>query len=138
MKPAQRENKLEDSTKYHDAAFGKSSDFINYEAVISTSAEQTAITSGYLQKQWQENGCNYFHYKMDAPIHDFFVFLSGKYQLTEEIHNGVKVAVYYHPAHDMNVQKMIDAVKLSLDIYSREFSPYQHKQIQIIEFPRYR
>lgn len=136
--PAQRANKLEDSTKYRDAAFGKSSDFIDYQAVISTSLDQTAITSGYLQKQWQENGRNYFHYKMDAPIHDFFAFLSGKYQLTEEIHNGVKVAVYYHPAHDMNVQKMIDAVKLSLDIYSREFSPYQHKQVQIIEFPRYR
>ena len=138
MQPAQRDNKLEDTTKYADAAFGKSSDFINYEAIISTSQDQIALTSGYLQKEWLVGERRYFHYKMDAPIHDFFAFLSGKYQVKEEVHKGVNVAVYYHKAHDMNVQKMIDAVKLSLDIFSKEFSPYQHKQVQIIEFPRYR
>lgn len=32
---------------------------------------------------------------------------------------------------------MIDSVKASLDYYSEQFSPYQHRQVRIIEFPRY-
>ena len=31
---------------------------------------------------------------------------------------------------------MIKGVKRSLDYYTEEFSPYQHKQVRIIEFPR--
>src|SRR5258708_2401739 len=32
---------------------------------------------------------------------------------------------------------MISSVKKSLDYYTRNFSPYQHHQVRIIEFPRY-
>jgi len=32
---------------------------------------------------------------------------------------------------------MIDSVKKSLDYFSRNFSPYQHRQLRILEFPRY-
>jgi aminopeptidase N len=32
---------------------------------------------------------------------------------------------------------MIDAVKASLDYFTAHFSPYQHRQVRIVEFPRY-
>ena len=32
---------------------------------------------------------------------------------------------------------MDDGVKDALDYYTRNFSPYQHKQVRILEFPRY-
>jgi aminopeptidase N len=32
---------------------------------------------------------------------------------------------------------MIDATKKSLDYFTANFSPYQHKQVRILEFPRY-
>jgi aminopeptidase N len=32
---------------------------------------------------------------------------------------------------------MIDAVKKSLDYFTTHFSPYQHRQVRIVEFPRY-
>jgi aminopeptidase N len=32
---------------------------------------------------------------------------------------------------------MIDAIKKSLDYFQANFSPYQHRQVRIIEFPRY-
>src|SRR6185295_10600068 len=35
------------------------------------------------------------------------------------------------------VQRMVDGVKRSLDYFSANFSPYQHKQVRILEFPAY-
>jgi ABC-2 type transport system permease protein len=32
---------------------------------------------------------------------------------------------------------MMQGMQLSLDYYSKNFSPYQHKQVRIVEFPRY-
>src|SRR5690606_806884 len=36
-----------------------------------------------------------------------------------------------------NLDRMIDAVKKSLDYFTANFSPYQHRQARILEFPRY-
>jgi ABC-2 type transport system permease protein len=39
--------------------------------------------------------------------------------------------------HDYNIDKMITSIKESLDYFTVEFSPYQHKQVRILEFPQY-
>ncbi len=137
LPPAQRAAKLEDSSRYRTGFIGKSADFINFEATVSTSKEQFAITPGYIQREWVENDRRYYHYKMDAPIFNFVAFLSGRYDLSKDQHNGINIEVYHHKNHDKNVQRMIDAVKVSLDHYEQVFSPYQHQQVRIIEFPRY-
>jgi aminopeptidase N len=49
----------------------------------------------------------------------------------------VAIEIYYDPKHPYNVQRMVDGVKRSLDYYTANFSPYQHKQVRILEFPRY-
>ncbi len=133
----ERMAKLEDSSQYGNSFTGPEADFINFETVISTSSEQTAIAPGYLQREWTENGRRYFHYKMDAPMMNFFAFLSGTWQVTRDLHNGIKIEVYHHPTHDKNVQRMIEATKSSLDYFGKQFSPYQHRQVRILEFPRY-
>ena len=51
--------------------------------------------------------------------------------------NGVAIEIYYHPGHEYNLDRMIEAVKDSLDYYTRAFGPYQHRQVRILEFPRY-
>ena len=43
------------------------------------SPDQIALAPGYLQREWTEGGRRYFHYKMDAPILNFFSFLSARY-----------------------------------------------------------
>jgi ABC-2 type transport system permease protein len=48
----------------------------------------------------------------------------------------VRIEVYHHPSHDFNVSRMIDGVKEALAYSSQAFSPYQHRQVRIIEFPR--
>jgi ABC-2 type transport system permease protein len=137
MSPPQRAAKLEDETMYRTGFLGPEADFINFEAVVSTVEDQFAITPGYLQKEWVKEGRRYFHYKMDSPIFNFVAFLSGRYEVAKENYKGISIEVYHHLGHDSNVQKMIDSVKMSLDYFKQEFSPYQHRQVRIIEFPRY-
>jgi len=137
LPPPERVAKLEDQSQYGTNFIGPEADFINFETIVSTSEEQFAISPGYLQKEWVKDGRRYFHYKMDAPIFNFVAFLSGTYAVDKDIHNDVSIEVYHHPNHEKNVQRMIDATKASLDYYGKEFSPYQHRQVRIIEFPRY-
>lgn len=133
-----RAYKLEDSSKYSQSFFGKGVDFIDFETTVSTSAEQIAIAPGYLQKEWTENGRRYFHYKMDSPMVAFYSFLSAAHEVKRDTHNGVNIEVYYDAKHAWNVDVMIQGVKDSLDYFTAEFGPYQHKQMRIIEFPGYR
>ncbi|HET7524635.1 MAG TPA: M1 family aminopeptidase, partial [Burkholderiaceae bacterium] len=49
----------------------------------------------------------------------------------------VALAVYYHAAHPYNVPRMLQAMKLSLQMFSERFSPFQFAQARIIEFPAY-
>jgi ABC-2 type transport system permease protein len=121
------------STNYisHDA------DWLTYDATVSTDADQLAFTSGYLQKEWTQNGRRYFHYTMDAPILNLWAFQSGRYAVKRDKWRNVDIEIDYHPAHAYNVDRMIDAAKKSLEYYSTNFGPYQYHQLRIVEFPRY-
>ncbi len=117
--------------------FTMDADWINYEAVLSTSADQIAMTAGYVEREWEEDGRRYFHYRMDTPILHFFPVVSGRYVEKSETWNGVKVAVYHHATHTWNVDRMLDSMKRSLDYYTEVYGPYQHRELRIVEFPRY-
>lgn len=112
-------------------------DWIDFEATVSTSADQIALAPGYLTSDWTEGGRRYFHYEMDAPILNLYGFLSARYSVARDQWNDVSIEVYHHAPHDYNVPRMIEAVKKSLDYYTTNFSPYQHRQVRIVEFPRY-
>lgn len=125
-----------DSVALQNNYIAYDADWIDFETTISTSPEQIAIAPGYLQKDWIENGRRYFHYKMDSKMLNFYSFISAKFEVEKDSWNGLPVEVYYHKGHKYNVGRMIKGVKKSLDYYTKEFSPYQHKQVRIIEFPR--
>lgn len=138
LAPRQRANKLEDSRFYQQNFFGADGDFIQFAATVSTAGDQTAITPGYLQRHWQQDGRNYFRYEMDQPMVNFYSVSSGRYAVERDEHKGVAIEVYYHPSHSWNVARMIESVRDSLDYFTAAFGPYQHKQMRIIEFPGYR
>ncbi|MFY9310815.1 MAG: M1 family aminopeptidase [Bacteroidia bacterium] len=122
----------------HDA------DWIDFECIVSTSNDQTAIAPGYLQREWEKDGRRYFHYKMDCKILNFYSFLSARYEIKRDqwvsVSNPaqpVAIEIYYHKAHEYNLDRMVNSIKKSLDYYTKNFSPYQHRQVRIIEFPRY-
>jgi aminopeptidase N len=49
----------------------------------------------------------------------------------------VDLAVYYHPRHHWNVDRMLDTMVASLDYYQANFGPYQHDHFRVVEFPAY-
>lgn len=137
LPPKERVPSVYDSTKWHVNELTTDADWVTYEATVSTSPDQIAISPGYLQKEWIENGRRYFHYKMDAKIMNFYSFLSARYEVKKDKWKDVNIEIYYHKGHEYNVERMIYAIKKSLDYFTVNFSPYQYKQVRILEFPRY-
>ena len=74
---------------------GDDADWVDYEMIMSTDPDQIAMTPGYLQTEWTENGRRYFHYKMDQPIHNLFAFVSGRYAVMKELWNGIDLEILY-------------------------------------------
>ena len=136
MKPKDRMAKPTDAVARRNTYISNDADWITFETTISTADDQTAIAPGYLQKQWKKDNRNYFTYKMDRKMLNFYAFNSGRYEVKRDKWKDVNIEIYYHKGHEFNVQRMIDGVKKSLDYYTENFSPYQHKQVRIIEFPR--
>ena len=125
------------------SSLGDDADFIQFEASVSTEADQIAIAPGYLQGERVEGGRRTFDYKMDAPIANFFAFQSGRYAVKKDVwqrgDGGAPVAieVYYQPGHEFNLDAMVAATQAALSYNSKNFGAYQYRQFRIIEFPRY-
>ena len=105
------------------------------EAIVSTAAGQLAIAPGTLVKSWEEKGRHYFHYVADTPIRNIYPFASAAYQVRESQWNNVSIQLFHHPGHTLNVQKMEQSVKASLDYYTKHFGPYPHTQLKLVEYP---
>jgi len=128
---------ITDSSKYNNNYISNDADWITFETTVSTLENQIAIAPGYLQKEWVTSGRRYFHYKMDAPILNFYAYLSADYQVKRDKWNDVNIEIYYQKGHEYNVDRMIVSIKHSLEYFTKNFGPYQHKQARIIEFPAY-
>lgn len=140
----ERMAKVNDTLAIKNTYISQDADWIDFECIVSTSKDQIAIAPGYLQKEWEQDNRRYFHYKMDCKILNFYAFLSARYEVKKDKwvsesspSNNVSIEIYYNKGHEYNIDRMINSIKKSLDYYTKNFSPYQHKQVRIIEFPRY-
>ena len=139
-----RSYSIYDSSRYNNNYICNDADFIDFETTVSTAGDQLAIAPGYLQKQWKTNGRNYFHYKMDSKIVNFYSYLSARYEVLHDKwidpkgkQEPVAIEIYYHKGHEFNLAVMVKSIKKSLDYFTENFGPYQHRQARILEFPRY-
>ena len=108
------------------------------DITVSTVADQTPIAPGRKTVDRIEGGRRTARFVSDAPILAFFSVQSARYAEAHRRHAGVDLAVYYHPAHTWNVNRILDALQRSLDYDQANFGPYQFDQARIIEFPGYR
>ena len=79
-------------------------------------------------------------YTMDRPMLNFYAYLSARWQVKKastRLDQDIPIEVYYDPKHPYNVDRMIEAVQKSLAYFEGNFTPYQHRQVRIIEFPGY-
>lgn len=142
LKPHQRFPSINDQGARNCNVLANDADWIGFEVKLSTASDQIAVAPGYLQKEWTQNGRRYFHYKMDKPILNFYSILSARYAVKKDVwtsNKGKKVnlEIYYHPSHSYNLERMMQGMKKSLSYCSANFSPYQYRQMRILEFPRY-
>ncbi|MEM1439269.1 MAG: M1 family aminopeptidase, partial [Pseudomonadota bacterium] len=128
---------LDDESQYGRTYLGADVHRVDLDITVSTHADQTAIAPGRLLREWVDGERRFFHYRTDRPVLNFFAVLSGHYAVESVVHNDVEIAVYHHPKHDMNVDRMIEATRDALDYFGAEFGPYQYQHVRIIEFPRY-
>lgn len=144
LKTKDRALPLNDPRGRNQADMGAQSDYVRYEGTVSTDPDQVAVTPGYLQREWVQNGRRYFHYRMDQPMMPMTGVLSARYQVHRETWRPrgggqpVALEIYYHPAHRYNVPRMAEALRKSLTYFTAAFGPYQYRQIRILEFPRYK
>ena len=136
LKPKDRMASPTDSIARMNTYISNDADWVRFETTVSTAGDQTAIAPGYLQKQWKKDGRNYFHYKMDQKMLNFYAYNSAKYKVKKDKWNDVAIEIYYQEGHEYNLDRMIAGVKKSLAYYTANFSPYQHKQVRIIEYPK--
>ncbi|GAA4461605.1 M1 family aminopeptidase [Nemorincola caseinilytica] len=130
-------NAIGDTVAWKRNLFIHDADFVTLEVTMSTVPDQIAVAPGYLLREWSANGRRYFHYKMDNPILNFYSFMSARYKVKKDKWNNTNIEIYYHPGHEYNLDRMIGGIKKSLTYYTQVFSPYQHRQVRILEFPRY-
>ena len=91
---------------------GADANWINFEAVVSTSQDQIALTTGELVKEWIEGDRKYFHYKAEEKILKYFPFLSARYGIKMDRWQDVDIEIYYHEGHEYNIDMMIKSIKM--------------------------
>src|SRR5690606_21467113 len=114
LPPRERMSEPNDPDARKNTYISNEADWITFETTVSTVGDQIAIAPGYLQKQWQENGRNYFHYKMDQKMLNFYAFNSARYEVKREQWNDINLEIYYHKGHEYNLDRMMEALKKSL------------------------
>ena len=143
LQPKARMANVGDLKARQNTYISDDADWIRFATTVSTSADQTAMAPGYLQKEWVANGRRYFRYVMDRPMLNFYTFLSARYlkyrdKWVDSVgHRTVPIEIYYQPGHTYNLARMAAGAKEALAYCSRNFSPYQHQQLRILEFPSY-
>ncbi|MEL7145577.1 MAG: M1 family aminopeptidase, partial [Bacteroidota bacterium] len=144
MEPKERMMERDDPIGLSQSLFGDDADKISFEITVSTDSSQIAIAPGYLTKKWTEGNRAYYHYKMDTPMINFYSVVSAEYEVKRDVWKqpvdslgDVNLEIYYHKGHEANLDRMMNGLKKALTYYTENFSPYQFRQLRIMEFPAY-
>lgn len=108
---------------------------VNFETIISTSSDQTAISSGKLLKEWTKNNRNYFHYKSIRKITPEVGYFSAKYKTKKINYKGVAIEQFYDKNHDFNIDDIEESIKQTLDYCQENFGAYQFDHVRMAEVP---
>ena len=131
-----------DSMALKKNLFNEDSNYMSFEATVSTDKDQVAIAPGTLTKKWEEGDRSYYNYKLEDKTDYFFSFVSAEYEVeknswTAPSGKKVDIEIYHSPKHDKNLEYFIKGLKISLDYNSKNYFEYPYSVIRIIEFPAY-
>lgn len=123
--------------QHHPSDTDSSYHFIDFETVISTSADQQAVTVGKLMKNWKSGNRNYFHYKSESKIPFMIALSSARYALLKQNWNGTQFSVYYQTGQEQNLQMIMQAMKDAIDYGKQHFSNYPSSSLSLAVIPHY-
>lgn len=109
-----------------------------FDITLSTAADQTPIAPGKKIYDVTRDGRRTARFVTAAPTRLRFSIQSARYAERHRQHGAVDLAVYYHPRHHWNVDRMLDTMAASLDYYQANFGPYPRDHFRVVEFPGYR
>jgi aminopeptidase N len=107
---------------------------IYFEATIGTSSGQVAVAPGSLKKTWSSNGRKYFQYGTDTPINNGYYIYAANYEQHKTHSKDVEIQIFSNPRNVLNLESIGSAAKASLDYYTKNFGPYPHKQLKLVEY----
>jgi hypothetical protein len=93
----------------------------NADITVSTSPDQVPLAPGNKVSDVVRGGRRTARFVSGVPVHPRFSVQSARYAERHRRHGGVDLAVYYHPAHAWNVERMLDALAAALDYYQANF-----------------
>ncbi|ANP45654.1 ABC transporter permease/M1 family aminopeptidase [Candidatus Viadribacter manganicus] len=137
LEPDLRMARLEDDAAREFHYLRHDADWVNADITVTTDEGQIPIAPGYEVSQRTENGRVTARFRTEAPIMHFFSIQSADYEVARDRYNNIDLAVYYDRHHPYNVERMMRAMKVSFEVFEREFSPFQFRQMRILEFPAY-
>lgn len=126
-----------DSVARNTSPRAADADRVDFDMTVSTNRNQIAVTSGELEQQWVKGERRYFRYRANVPIAYHFAVVSAQYEVARAMWQEVAIEVYYHPAHQQNVARILDAAKKSVAYNATNFGPYPHRSLRIVEYPGY-
>ena len=136
LEPELRPAKLEDQEARNRNYVGNVP-WVMSDITISTTADQVPIAPGSRVSDETVDGRRTARFVSENPILAFFSIQSARYDIAQRQVGDVELEVYHHPTHDFNVERMLDALEVSLGYYEKNFGPYQFDHARIIEFPAY-
>lgn len=137
LPPDVRPAKLEDDSARTRNVLRVDSDWVRAELTVTSDADQIIVAPGTLKSEVVNGDRKTARFEPETPINHFFSIQSGRYAVKKSAAGDIELAVYYHPDHPYNVDRMLDAMKASLELFGKEFSPYQFHQARVLEFPAY-
>lgn len=141
LDPEQRPAKLEDDSANGKHYLRPDSEWVTSDITVHTDDDQIPIAPGYQVAEEKADGRIMRRFETEAPIQHFFSIQSARYDLrtasVETPSGPVKLEIYHHPAHTQNLERIETAMKASVRIFSERFSPFQFRQMRILEFPGY-
>ena len=134
----------EDPETLETGLFTAFADYVTFDARVCTDRGQIPIAPGRLVRTYEQDDRDCRAYQAENPIQFFFSFLSADYAHRTDVWEDVdgtnlgrdvELEIYYHPAHDFNVDLMFTAMKQAFSTFTETYGPYQYRQLRIMEFP---
>jgi hypothetical protein len=124
--------RLEDESAVGKPGFGGA--WSKTDITLSTAEDQVPIATGRKVSDVTSGGRRTARFVSAAPVVNFISVHSGRYAEKHRIHGGRDLAVYYHPEHAWNVDRMLDALQASIETYEAAFGPYPFTEARLVEF----